>query len=143
MLGIVASEPIAPAASDSRIEMMKAMTFLSIALSIQDMPIYDECMERGMDPQGYDCSGLAIASICDVLNISTREWPRHLRHTQQLASLAIDATFQLGDLRLYYSANGRIHLGVATSTEKVVHASGLTNKLGRVFIKNFRSISIA
>lgn len=87
----------------------------------------DGCMGRGMDSRGYDCSGLAIASICDVLNISTQEWPREWRHTQQLASLAIDAAFKPGDLRLYYSDTGRIHLGIATSTEKVVHASGLTN----------------
>jgi hypothetical protein len=87
----------------------------------------DECMERGMDSEGYDCSGLAIASLCEVLNISTTEWPRELRHTQQLSSLATEEKFEPGDLRLFYSAKNRIHMGIATSTQEVIHASGLTN----------------
>jgi hypothetical protein len=87
----------------------------------------DECMERGMDSRGYDCSGLAIASLCEVLNISTAEWPRELRHTQQLATLTTDEDFKAGDLRLYYSTNNRIHLGIGTSEQEVIHASGLTN----------------
>jgi hypothetical protein len=88
----------------------------------------DECMERGMDSlEGYDCSGLAIASLCEVLHISTNEWPRELRHTQQLAELAVDKEFEPGDVRLYYSHNNRIHLGIATSTEQAIHASGLTS----------------
>lgn len=86
-----------------------------------------ECMERGMDPDGYDCSGLAIASIAEVLRIEAHKWPKELRHTQQLATLAIEAAAEPGDLRLFYSPNGRIHLGVASETEEVVHASGLTN----------------
>jgi hypothetical protein len=89
----------------------------------------DACMERGMDPTGYDCSGLAIASLCEVLKLSTSRWPRELRHTQQLAQLAADVEPQPGDLRLYYSSNGRIHIGIATEKQAAVHASGLTKRV--------------
>lgn len=78
-----------------------------------------------MDPYGYDCSGLAIASICDVIDMRPAEWPSQLRHTRQLATLATNAEPQPGDLRLYYQEDGRIHLGLATSTGEVIHASGL------------------
>jgi len=87
----------------------------------------DACMERGMDALGYDCSGLAVASLCEVLNISTRDWPRELRHTQQLAKLATEDDFAPGDFRLFYSPNGRIHIGVAMAGQEVIHASGKTN----------------
>lgn len=86
----------------------------------------DACMERGMNPLGYDCSGLAIASICDVLGMSPAEWPRELRHTQQLSPLASNEPFQPGDIRLFYNTNQTIHLGITTSNETVVHASGLS-----------------
>ncbi|HSW91663.1 MAG TPA: NlpC/P60 family protein [Candidatus Saccharimonadales bacterium] len=95
----------------------------------------DECMERGMDDlEGYDCSGLVIASLCEALHISTSQWPRELRHTQQLAELAVDKEFEPGDIRLYYSHNNRIHLGIATSTEQAIHASGLTNAVERSIV---------
>lgn len=95
----------------------------------------DECMRRGMDTQGYDCSGLAIASLCEVLGVSTHEWPRELRHTQQLAVLAADQDFEPGDWRLYY-ANGRIHIGIATASQEAVHASGLTNVVEQSVVEN-------
>lgn len=110
----------------SRIEMPFRHHFKPINLCENGRLTVDECMERGMDPQGYDCSGLAIASLCEVLGISTAGWPREFRHTQQLAELATDEESRPGDFRLYYSAGNRIHLGVATSAQEVVHASGLT-----------------
>ncbi len=38
------------------------------------------CMEVGMDDSGYDCSGIVIASTCDVLGIPTKDWPTSYRH---------------------------------------------------------------
>lgn len=84
------------------------------------------CMEYGMDLAGFDCSGLAIASLCDVLGISPREWPRELRHTTQLRILETDEGYEPGDWRLFYNTQNQTHLGIATETDEVVHASGIT-----------------
>lgn len=80
-----------------------------------------------MDSAGFDCSGLAIASLCDVLGISQLEWPRELRHTIQLRTLEADEEYEPGDWRLFYNSKNQTHLGIATQTHEVVHASGVTN----------------
>ena len=87
----------------------------------------DACMDYGMKDTGYDCSGIAIASLCDVLGISTHEWPRELRHTRQLRALETDNDCMPGDWRLFYNSKNQTHLGIATETSEVVHASGITN----------------
>ncbi|HJP81263.1 MAG TPA: NlpC/P60 family protein [Candidatus Saccharimonadales bacterium] len=112
--------------AESRIDAPFKHHFKPINLCEGGQYTVPECMERGMGPEGYDCSGLAIASIAEVLHIEGRKWPKELRHTQQLAALAIEDAFEPGDIRLFYSHNGRIHLGIATESEEVVHASGLT-----------------
>ena len=86
----------------------------------------DSCMERGMDASGYDCSGLVIASICDVLALDTSEWPRHLRHTQQLDALATEQPSEPGDILMHHSSNGRIHMSITTGRGEGIHASGVT-----------------
>lgn len=86
----------------------------------------DTCMERGMDSSGYDCSGLVIASICDVLAIDAGTWPRHLRHTKQLEALALEQDFEAGDILLHHSKNGRTHMSIATGQGESIHASGVT-----------------
>jgi hypothetical protein len=111
----------------TRIEMPFRHHFKPVNLCGGGERTVDDCMEGGMDSQGYDCSGLAIASLCEVLNISPAGWPRELRHAQQLAALATDEDFEPGDLRLYDAAKNRFHLVIATSTQEVIHASGLTN----------------
>lgn len=83
------------------------------------------CMEHGLDDEGYDCSGLAIASICEALGIGVERWPQDFRHTKQLASLAIRALAKPGDLRVYLSSNQRMHLGIAISDTEDIHASGV------------------
>lgn len=86
----------------------------------------DGCTERGMDESGYDCSGLVIASISDVLAVDPREWPRDLRHTKQLDALATDQDFEPGDILMHHSSNGRIHMSIATGGREGIHASGVT-----------------
>ena len=86
-------------------------------------------MERGMDRTGFDCSGLAIASLCDVLNISPSKWPREIRHTTQLRVLETDDLFEPGDWRFFYNSKNQTHLGIATETKEVVHASGVTSRV--------------
>ena len=86
----------------------------------------DECMRRGMDDEGYDCSGLAIVSICSALGLDVNSWPRSLRHAKQLITLAACQDAEPGDIRMYTSANERIHLGIVVNDTEVIHASGVT-----------------
>lgn len=84
------------------------------------------CMERGMDPAGYDCSGLVIASMCRVLDMQPQEWPHHLRHAKQLEVFATDKPFEPGDVQFYYYEDGGVHMGISTMPDICVHASGRT-----------------
>jgi hypothetical protein len=106
----------------------------------------DSCMEYGMDSAGFDCSGLAIASLCDVLAISPREWPRELRHTAQLRSLETEEEHEPGDWKLFYNTKNQTHLGVATETDEVVHASGITKIVEEGIVEDasgsFRAIRV-
>jgi hypothetical protein len=91
------------------------------------------CMERGLDNDpGYDCSGLVIASVCDVLGVATSAWPPNLRHAKQLLALSQTAEDpRIGDALLYVSykqpdAKLVTHIGVFAEAGVVVHASGVT-----------------
>lgn len=95
----------------------------------------DECMERGMVDR-YDCSGLAIASLCEALGLNPTRWPRELRHTQQLATLPQKDECEPGDFKLYYLGDNKIHIGVATDSEEAIHASGLTGIVERSVVIN-------
>jgi len=86
----------------------------------------DSCMERGMDPTGYDCSGLVIASMCRVLDMPVHQWPRALRHAGQLQQYANEKDFEPGDVQFYYYEDGGVHLGISTMPDICVHASGKT-----------------
>ena len=91
----------------------------------------DSCMEKGMDNSGYDCSGLVVASICEVLGVKTNQWPREYRHMVQLEELAVDENVEAGDPILLYldpGENGvrRTHMGIFVAEQCVIHASGIT-----------------
>ena len=80
-----------------------------------------KCMEKGMTDEGYDCSGLVIASLCDVLGLKHSEWPISLRHQAQLKTEAADVDPKLGDIVLFGS-----HIAVYAAPEQYVHASGIS-----------------
>ncbi|HJP96083.1 MAG TPA: hypothetical protein VJ843_01795 [Candidatus Saccharimonadales bacterium] len=87
----------------------------------------DQCMEQGVDPTGYDCSGLVVASMCRVLGLQPGAWPRHLRHSVQLQQHATEKIFAPGDIQFYYYENGGVHSSIATTSPDVsVYASGRT-----------------
>lgn len=90
-------------------------------------------MERGMDPSGYDCSGLVIAGMCRAMDIQPTDWPRHLRHAGQLQRYATEKQFEFGDVHFYYYDTGGVHMGVATSPDICVHASGKTQLVEESF----------
>lgn len=48
----------------------------------------DSCMEKGLGPNSYDCSGLIVASLAQTLKIRARDWPRDLRYSAQMEEIA-------------------------------------------------------
>lgn len=86
----------------------------------------DSCMTRGVNREGYDCSGLVIASICEVLGKNPREWPRQYRHLKQLRVLEEIKEPVLGDMLIFYQKPPRTHMGLYIADDAVIHASGLS-----------------
>ena len=91
----------------------------------------ESCMNRGMDNDGYDCSGLAIVSVCEVLNVGTERWPQDLRHLNQMAMrLRMTCDPIAGDLVIYRSLESRsLHAGIFATGQTVVHASGRSKEV--------------
>jgi len=90
----------------------------------------DSCMERGMDDDGFDCSGLVIASLCEVLKINAREWPRELRHVRQLTEYEERTRSKIGDIAIFYFTNSsRLHTGILTNDRTAIHASGISGEV--------------
>lgn len=42
----------------------------------------EACMKTGVGPETYDCSGLVVASLCEALGISLKQWPLEMRHVR-------------------------------------------------------------
>jgi len=95
------------------------------------------CMEYGMDNMGYDCSGLAIRSLCDVLGVNHKDWPMQLRHSYQLNSFACERTAEPGDIMLIESESDtgyryNTHIGIQTDEDGIlIHASGKSRLVER------------
>lgn len=86
-----------------------------------------QCMEVGMNDEGYDCSGLVIASICEVLAMSPPSWPAQYRHLEQMKSLETSIEPLTGDALIFYQQNpSRTHMGIFVSERVVIHASGIS-----------------
>ena len=87
------------------------------------------CMEQGLDAEGFDCSGLVIASVCEVVGIQTKDWNPNYRHLEQFKSLESRQPPELGDILLFYpdmASKTRVlpHVGIRTVGENVIHSSG-------------------
>lgn len=99
----------------------------------------DACMEVGLSPVAFDCSGLVIHSLCTVLGTPTAAWARERRHVRQMYDLREAATkhdFLPGNLAIFgayrdidnVSRLVPTHIGVilandvATQTITMVHA---------------------
>lgn len=86
----------------------------------------DDCMERGLDERGFDCSGLIIASACDVLGIPVSDWPREYRHIRQLDTVSsTEIVPEFGDITLFRAPEDhtRKHGGIYTGGLYMVHAN--------------------
>lgn len=53
---------------------------------------YPGCMEIGLGPEGYDCSGLVIRALADVTGISETDWADGIRHVGQMSRKATRVT---------------------------------------------------
>lgn len=87
----------------------------------------DQCMERGLGMPGYDCSGLVIASLCDVLGIAASDWPPNFRHALQFkAALLEGAMPEPGDIIFLQSPEDPSlkHTGIYAGGLNLVHANG-------------------
>ncbi len=97
------------------------------------------CMERGMDDDGYDCSGLIVAGLCDVLGINTGQWSPDHRHVRQLLPLAEDAPLRRGDLLLFDTvsptgATQRTHIGIHVEADVAIHSDGMSKRVSEGFV---------
>ena len=86
----------------------------------------DACMSKGMDDDGYDCSGLVIASVCEAMGAETSSWPANYRHLNQLKSLEQSSEPEPGDVLLFYHKPPRTHMGIFVVRNIVIHASGIS-----------------
>lgn len=83
------------------------------------------CWEYGLDDSGYDCSGLVIASLWEVLGISGLDrWPENLRHVPQFLSASSPGEPVPGDIVVTVAPQDRLHMGIYTSEGNFIHASG-------------------
>lgn len=70
----------------------------------QQGPTKPECLKLGMSPLGFDCSGLVLRSIGDVLGLQNESLNPNYRHVRQMGKLA------LGQLELEQMVPGNIVL---------------------------------
>lgn len=92
----------------------------------------NDCMYRGMDVlNGFDCSGLIIASVCKAIGVPTSDWSMTYRHVVQLEKLAHYRDPLPGDAILFADTKKvrRVHSGICIKDTVVVHASGLEKEL--------------
>lgn len=85
------------------------------------------CMQKGLGLEGYDCSGLVIASVCDAVGIKPHDWPTELRHARQMASLGQEIPPESGDIVLFAEDDGHDwqigHVGIHVAGDQFIHAS--------------------
>ena len=91
----------------------------------------ESCMEKGLGADDcYDCSGIVIASLCEVLKINPAHWPKEYRHAKQLALLEERSSSKAGDIAVFYQEESpSLHLGILVAKKTVIHASGLAKSV--------------
>ncbi len=93
------------------------------------------CMEVGLGPDSFDCTGLSIRSICDVMGWKVSDWPQELRHSYEFArecgteyqdpalpggvALYAQHVKKADESALWLPA----HVGIVIGPERMIHAS--------------------
>ena len=108
----------------------------------------ERCRNVGLGP-AFDCSGLVIRSICDVLGVDPQDWPPDMRHVRdmwgmslgqgELAALGSSAIARLVVFRRYYDTpTGPLevagHVGMVSTVDSTgsftfVHADPRTGRI--------------
>lgn len=96
----------------------------------------ESCMEYGLYDSGYDCSGLVIRSLCDVIGMDPKTWPMKFRHSYQLNSFAGSNSVRTGDIALIESQSKdgyryNTHMGIQSEGNLLIHASGKSRLVER------------
>ncbi|MGZ6005779.1 MAG: NlpC/P60 family protein [Candidatus Saccharimonadales bacterium] len=91
----------------------------------------NNCLTRGLDDEGFDCSGLIIASVCAATAMQVADWPRKFRHLKQMEDLATAEDSQPGDAILFreYPVDNkpaRTHMGIFVAKHRAIHANGIS-----------------
>lgn len=99
-----------------------------------------------MDDRGYDCSGLVIAGLCDVLDIEPKLWPTSFRHLKQMEILGVQRPAQPGDIVMMHGLDAGYqpwsHMGVFVNAVETIHASNLTKTVDRGLVPNIIELSV-
>jgi len=97
------------------------------------------CMQIGMDRHGFDCSGLVVASLCQVLGMQPAAWPMEHRHVRQLQQLTTTDDPEPGDALVYWPrwpTERAQHIGIFVAKKQVIHASGIDGQVEEGPVEN-------
>ncbi len=64
------------------------MPFVNHAATVRcgaNLQTHPACMEIGLGPEGYDCSGLVIRALTDVMGVADTDWAWGIRHVRQMS----------------------------------------------------------
>lgn len=116
-------------------------------LHCADLGYQSACMEIGLGPHEFDCSGLVIRSISSLLDRRVSDWPSELRHVKQMhdaIGLRSTEDLNVGDVAVFgvprpgssrRFKNYPYHTGIVTGIYEdhfvIVHAKleGLAGKV--------------
>lgn len=96
---------------------------------------YPGCMDIGLGPEGFDCSGLVIRAMSDAMGVHETDWAFGIRHVFQMARKGkrISAeqlsgyTLHNGLLYVFDHVDEKTsvsyaHIGIYDGNEKMIHA---------------------
>ncbi len=97
------------------------------------------CMEIGLGPDSFDCSGLIIRALSDIIGRQTTKWAANIRHPLHMASLGtrVDLRstdgqhdYPLGLVLVYHHITQlgvvpSAHVGIYAGGQQLLHARSL------------------
>lgn len=111
----------------------------------------EQCMELGLGPTAFDCSGLVIRAVTDVMGWRTNDWASDIRHVDQMARTLPAKAHDLslpptaGDLIVYAHRHGDIevpfaHIAICNGAYRVLHARNRDNADRTVGVEPIRGL---
>ena len=81
------------------------MPFVNHAATVRcgaNLQTHPACMEIGLGPEGYDCSGLVIRALTDVMGVADTDWAWGIRHVRQMSKMGTRVNLSPRDLAQDY-----------------------------------------